>query len=119
MLPMYVCVCGMYVDCTDRDRLPQAAEELRGVLTSLRRRTDEEDASTSPVPVAVLANKIDAPGAMGEAEVLYGLGVYHMRNGGVTGQSSAQPQPPLEVFMCSLLKKQGYGEAFRWIATFL
>ena len=26
---------------------------------------------------------------------------------------------PLELFMCSVLKRQGYGEGFRWIAQYL
>ena len=26
---------------------------------------------------------------------------------------------PLELFMCSVLKRQGYGEGFRWISQYL
>ncbi len=104
-------------DCTDRSRLSLAAEELRGVLSDPALMSSRQDGI--PPPVAVIANKIDAPGAMGEAEVLYGLGIYHVRTGKVEGDNGEEHGRPLEVFMCSLLKRQGYGEAFRWIARFL
>lgn len=32
---------------------------------------------------------------------------------------SELPGRPLELFMCSVLKKQGYGEGFRWLAEYI
>ena len=61
-----------------------------------------DESSSPPPPVAVLANKIDAPVAMGEAEVVYGLGLFHLleENGG------GGRRRPVRIFMCSLLKRQ-------------
>jgi len=91
-------------------------QETRTELESLL--ADEQVAAA---PVLVLGNKIDCPGAAGEDELRYLLGL----QGRTTGKgtvSRAQLLPgtrPLEVFMCTVLKRQGYGEGFRWLAQYL
>ena len=50
-----------------RERLPQAAYELNGVLS---------EEILSEVPVLILANKIDLPNALGEFELVQRLGIY-------------------------------------------
>ena len=52
-----------------RVRLPDAALELNGILS-------DEVLSESKVPVLILANKIDKPEALGEFELVRGLGIY-------------------------------------------
>ena len=52
-----------------RERLPDAAHELNGILS-------DEVLSESNVPVLILANKIDKPEALGEFELVQGLGIY-------------------------------------------
>ena len=52
-----------------RERLPDAAHELNGILCA-------EVLSESNVPVLILANKIDKPEALGEFELVQGLGIY-------------------------------------------
>ena len=91
--------------------MQEASVELKGVL---------EDDLLSKVPIAILANKIDVPSAMGEAELTYKLNLFDLR----TGKTQAEicdndHRRPVELFMVSLLRRQGYGEAFRWVAEYL
>ena len=72
------------------------------------------------VPVLILGNKIDRPGAASEEEVKDSFGL----NGLVTGKGKTPVNEmptgrPLELFMCSVLRKQGYGEGFRWLTNYL
>ena len=71
-------------------------------------------------PVLILGNKIDIPGAVSEEEMKKVFGL----EGRTTGKGKwpwrkPRPDQPLEVFMCSILKKQGCGEAFRWLGQFI
>lgn len=70
-------------------------------------------------PVLILGNKIDVPTAVSELELktIFDL---HTKTTGKTLLSwrDEHPQRPVEVFMCSVVKGQGYGEAFRWLMQF-
>lgn len=61
------------------------------------------------VPFLVLGNKIDAPGAVPEEELRYHLGLYQTTGKGKPS-GSAKDHRPIEVFMCSVAQRQGYGE---------
>ena len=103
------------VDVADRERLQDAKNELQCLL-------NDETLEAAKTPLLVLGNKVDAAGAMGEAERLYALGLFELRTG--KGPEDAQwkrcqDKRPVEVFMCSLAKKFGYGDGFRWVANFL
>ncbi|KAF4664355.1 COPII coat GTPase [Perkinsus olseni] len=90
------------VDAADRTRFLEAAEELRQLL---------ECQELCTVPIAVLGNKIDIRNAAGEEEFRQCLGA----------AQSAQESGirPVEVFMCSVVKRMGYAEGFKWLAQFL
>ena len=59
------------------------------------------------MPFLILGNKIDAPGAVSEEDLRYKLGIYQ-----TTGKNAPVLKDirPLEVFMCSVVLKQGYKE---------
>lgn len=97
------------VDACDKSRIMESKNELDSLLL---------DESLSNCPVLVLGNKIDKPGALNETE----LRTYFALNQ-TTGKArvprSDLPGRPLEVFMCSVLKRHGYGEGFRWLAQYI
>ena len=98
------------IDACDRGRFSESKAELDSLLT---------DEQLSNCPVLVLGNKIDRPGAASEDELRQIFGLYGQTTGKGKVPRSELHGRPLELFMCSVLKRQGYGEGFRWIAQYL
>lgn len=77
------------------------------------------DEQLASCPVLILGNKIDMPGAASEDYIRQYFGLY----GQTTGQGNVAAKDlstrPMELFMCSVLKRQGYGEGFRWLANYI
>lgn len=98
------------VDTFDKERFEEAKAELDSLLS---------DEQISSAPVLILGNKIDKPGAASEEEIRYWFGL----NGLTTGKGQISKNEirgrPMELFMCSVLKRQGYGEGFRWMAQYI
>lgn len=98
------------VDCADHERLQEAKIELDALLT---------DETISNVPILILGNKIDRPEAISEDALRGMFGLY----GHTTGKGNVSLKElnlrPMEVFMCSVLKRQGYGEGFRWLSQYI
>jgi len=66
------------------------------------------------VPFIVFGNKIDKHGAASEEELRSNLGltmseVYERNRNGMR----------IEVFMCSVARKIGYSDGFKWLTQFL
>ncbi|THV06696.1 ARF/SAR [Dendrothele bispora CBS 962.96] len=95
------------VDCAEPERFPEAKRELDALLTI---------PELSMVPFLVLGNKIDADGAVSEEQLRYRLGLYQTTGKGKILVADARP---LELFMCSVVLKQGYGEGFRWLSQYV
>ena len=70
-------------------------------------------------PVLILGNKIDKVGAMGEQEIRQIFNLNGLTTGKGTVPRSELSGRPMELFMCSVLKREGYGEAFRWLSQYL
>ena len=97
------------VDALDNERFPEAKQELDALLT---------DDSLANVPVLVLGNKIDVPRAVSEDELRRVLGL--SETFGKDGKGEASPGVrPIEVFMCSVVRRMGYRDGFQWLAQFL
>eukprot|EP00735_Rhodelphis_limneticus_P013910 TRINITY_DN7874_c0_g1::TRINITY_DN7874_c0_g1_i1::g.23708::m.23708 TRINITY_DN7874_c0_g1::TRINITY_DN7874_c0_g1_i1::g.23708 ORF type:complete len:192 (+),score=44.62,sp/Q01474/SAR1B_ARATH/73.06/5e-103,Arf/PF00025.16/5.3e-63,G-alpha/PF00503.15/0.74,G-alpha/PF00503.15/1.1e-06,SRPRB/PF09439.5/1.1e-07,Ras/PF00071.17/3.1e-07,MMR_HSR1/PF01926.18/8.3e-06,Miro/PF08477.8/8.7e-05,Gtr1_RagA/PF04670.7/0.0014,PduV-EutP/PF10662.4/0.038,cobW/PF02492.14/1.5e+02,cobW/PF02492.14/1.6 TRINITY_DN7874_c0_g1_i1:79-654(+) len=96
------------VDAADRDRFWESKKELDALLS---------DDTLAKVPFLILGNKIDLPRAASEDELRHQLGLTHLTTG--KGKSPVKDIRPIEVFMCSVVSKMGYGEGFRWLSQYL
>ena len=98
------------IDCTNRERFLESKVELDSLLA---------DDQVTSCPVLILGNKIDVPGAASEDEILEAFSLYGQTTGKGKVSRSELSARPLELFMCSILKRQGYGEGLNWISQYL
>ncbi len=90
------------IDATDSKRFEESKRELQGLLA--------DDTLSCSVPVLVLGNKIDSSSAVSEAKLREALGLV---------DKEEQGHRPVRLFMCSVVKRAGYAEGFRWLSTFV
>lgn len=96
------------VDAADRERFHIAREELHELLGS------EELQNT---PFLILGNKIDVSDAASEEEMRYELGLETYQ---INTQGKVEPGTrPVGLFMCSVAKRSGYADGFKWISQYL
>lgn len=98
------------IDAFDRERFEESKNELDSLLS------DDQVASA---PILILGNKIDRPGAASEEDLMQ----YFNLHGQTTGKGNVSEKElqrrPVELYMCSVLKRQGYGDGFRWLSQYL
>jgi GTP-binding protein SAR1 len=98
------------VDAADRERFPESRKELDSLLG---------DAALAAVPFLVLGNKIDVPTAASEDELRLQLGLANYTTGKGRVDLGDSAVRPIEVFMCSVVRRMGYGDGFRWVSQYI
>jgi len=94
------------VDTADRTRFQEVAEDLSELLNVK---------ALSQAPFLVLGNKGDVPNAASEDELRYALGLHQHPTFGRNLCNQSTGARPIELFMCSVVKRAGYAEGFRWL----
>ena len=100
------------VDAADRERFAECKEVLHSLLSN--------DILADAV-FLVLGNKTDIPHAAREGELRHGLGL-PTDLGPLTMSKSTSlvldfnSIMPFEIFMCSIVQRTGYREAFTWLS---
>ncbi|KAJ7280536.1 hypothetical protein O6H91_Y368900 [Diphasiastrum complanatum] len=99
------------VDAADHERFAESYQQLNALLS---------DGFIEKVPFLILGNKIDIPTAASEHELKSHLGLTSLTTGhGVGIPFHNIDIRPIEVFMCSIVKRMGYGEGFRWLSQYI
>jgi GTP-binding protein SAR1 len=81
------------------------------------------------IPILILGNKIDLPKAISEEDLRVFFGLNNMTTGKENAELSKDIRP-IEVFMCSIVNKMGYGDGnillfqsqtlgIRWLSQYL
>ncbi|THU55959.1 hypothetical protein C4D60_Mb11t12180 [Musa balbisiana] len=98
------------VDAWDKERFAESKKELDALLS---------DDALANVPFLVLGNKIDIPYAASEEELSFHLGLHHFITGKGKVKLTDPSVRPVEVFMCSIVRKMGYGDGFKWLSQYI
>lgn len=91
------------VDAADRERIEEAKKELDSLL---------EMKELESVPFVVFCNKIDKKDSMKEEELREYLGLHLHQTYGKDPKQKNPGARPIEVFMCSVMKRVGYADGF-------
>lgn len=92
------------VDATDERRLLETGEELNKILST---------PELEKVPVLILGNKVDIAWALKPERLCSQFG---LKLTGKQGKPRYTDERPLELFMCSIVRRAGYAAGMQWLA---
>ena len=98
------------VDSADRDRFGESRAELDALLS---------DDALAGVPFVILGNKVDLPEAASEDEIRYALGLANATTGKGKATDKDSGIRPIEIYMCSVVRRMGFSEGFKWVAQYI
>ncbi|KAH9306922.1 hypothetical protein KI387_011326, partial [Taxus chinensis] len=98
------------VDAADKERFAESKKELDALLL---------DDSLTTVPFLILGNKIDIPYATSEEDLCYYLGLANYTTGKAKVNLADTNVRPIEIFMCSIVRKMRYGEGIKWMSQYI
>ncbi|GBG66027.1 hypothetical protein CBR_g55006 [Chara braunii] len=98
------------VDAYDVARFPESKKELDALLS---------DDSLAQVPFLIFGNKIDIPYAASEDDLRRSLGLSSCTTGKGRVNLQDMNMRAIEVFMCSVVKRSGYAEGFKWLSQYI
>ncbi len=96
------------IDAADKERFDESKNELENLMLN-----DE----LKDIPFLILGNKIDCAEAVNETELRHHFNLSQTYGKGVCGKINGVR--PIEIFMCSVAKRQGYKEGFTWVSQFI
>lgn len=97
------------VDAAASERFKESRQEFESLLSQ---------PELAKVPIVILGNKIDKKEAVSDETLRLELGIGSKSSWGVEKVGEIDGRP-VELFMCSVSKKMGYAEGFRWLSQFL
>lgn len=94
------------VDASNRKRIIESKNELDSILIN-------EQAKNCAV--LILGNKTDKIGALGEQDIIQIFSLNDKISNETRNTKKDVVGRPIKLFMCSILKQEGYKQAFEWL----